>query len=116
MCPILCVNGAVTWCPSRRGPGWNGLFQSGIEPSWRLCVCAASTGSVTKQLLDGATSVIGSTRGEMRHAFDQVQGFGQRLALEHTKPFAGVPMPGKVEAIPTDVFQTGERCIEFRFG
>jgi hypothetical protein len=52
----------------------------------------------------------------MRNAFDQVQGFGQRLALEQTQPIAGMPVPGKVEAIPTDVFQTGKRCIEFRCG
>jgi len=50
----------------------------------------------------------------MRLAFDQVQGFGQRLALEQTKPLAGVAVPREVEAIATDVFQAGERCLEFR--
>lgn len=58
----------------------------------------------------------GSTRLEMRLAFDQVQGFGQRLAFEQTEPLAGMAMPGKVEAIPADVFQAGKGCVELRFG
>jgi hypothetical protein len=45
----------------------------------------------------------------MRLAFDQVQRFGQRLALEQTEPLAGVAVPREIEAIATDVFQAGER-------
>ena len=43
-----------------------------------------------------------------------MQGFRQGQAFEHTKPFAGVPVPQKIEAVPADVVQPGEGHVKLR--
>ena len=55
-----------------------------------------------------------STRMKMRHAFDQLQSFGERDALKDAEPFTRVPVIGQVETVPADVFKACEGRLEFR--
>jgi len=68
----------------------------------------------TNGRLVGATPVVRSTGSKKRLARNLMQGFRQGQALEHATPFAGVPVPQKIEAVPADVVQPGEGRVKFR--
>ena len=50
----------------------------------------------------------------MRHAYDQLQSFGERDALKDAEPVSRGPGIGQVETVPADVFEAREGRLEFR--